>query len=513
MPGNMVTLAVPDHKEIAKGTLGSLVRAAGLTVDTFVSEAARLSVMPGRKPLPRWLLRLPGAEMRPKRRHPTVSASAHARLLICAAAVLLSAPSAAQVAANPATHLWLQRQDVRLPIVRTGDMDLRGAVSAWAGRRDELNRLAGPWLVEPAPLPWNNLALSLIVKYQQNPLRAVRVLALLHAAIGDAVATAQDQSGDEAAQAIAAHAAASAVLDHLYPNEASGRIEALGRMAYAAIALGQPDRLDGWQTAWVAGRQVAARAVSRALEDGASQVWQATTQRPAPAPGRWRAAPPLNFARPLEPLAGTWRTWVLTSGGEIAPPPPPAYGTPAYASETAAVLQVWRTLTAEQKRIADEWNLAHGSVTPAGVWNQRAHQLVQANRLGTAATASLLATLNIAMADAFIACWHVKFTHWTQRPVHAVRQQLDPDFLPYLLTPPFPSYVSGHATASGAAAEVLAAWFPAQRQQVIAWAEEAAQSRLYGGIHFAVDNDEGLKLGRQIGRRVLAQVMPAPGRP
>ena len=175
------------------------------------------------------------------------------------------------------------------------------------------------------------------------------------------------------------------------------------------------------------------------------------------------------------------------------------------------MLQVWRTLSAEQKRSADDWNLEYGSVTPAGVWNQRERQIVQANRLGTAATASLLATLNVAMADA--TCWHVKYSHWTQRPVQAIREQLDTDFLPYLLTAPFSSYVSGHATASGAAAEVLVAWFPAQRQQVMAWADEAAQSRLFGGIHFAIDNDEGLKLGRRIGQRVLAQRAPTLGRP
>lgn len=296
-----------------------------------------------------------------------------------------------------------------------------------------------------------------------------------------------------------------------YPNEAVGRLEAIGRMAYVAVAIGHDDQLNWLEAAWATGRRVATRAITRALEDGADAVWQAP-DHPPEAPGRWRAAPPLNLARPTEALAGTWRTWVLTSGDEIEPPPPPIYGTPAYARETAAVLRAARTLTVEQKRIADEWNLGHGSVTPAGVWNQRARQLVQAQRLGISDTARLMAALNLAMADAFTACWHVKFQHWTQRPVHAIRDQLDPGFLPYLFTPPFPSYVSGHATASGAAAEVLAAWFPEQRQQLIAWAGEAAQSRLYGGIHFPVDNDEGLKLGRQIGLRVLAQAAPAPSR-
>ena len=80
---------------------------------------------------------------------------------------------------------------------------------------------------------------------------------------------------------------------------------------------------------------------------------------------------------------------------------------------------------------------------------------------------------------------------------------MDPDFLPYLLTPPFPGYVSGHAAASGAAAEVLAAFFPERAAELQEWAEEAAMSRLYGGIHFRSDNTEGLRLGRAVGRRVI----------
>lgn len=429
-----------------------------------------------------------------------------------AAALALSAPCPAQTATESVTRLWLTARQASLPGVDAVDMDLRAAVQSWTARQDELNRLPSAWLTDAAPLPWNELALSLVGKYQLNPLRTARLLALLHAAIDDAVVSAAALGAGAAGQTVAAHAAASGVLDHMLPNEATGRFEAMGRMAYVAVALGQGAGLDGLEAAWSEGRLAARRAIARALEDGADKVWQAT-QRPAPAPGLWRAAPPLNFARPLEPLAGTWRTWVLKSGGEIVPPPPPAYGTAEYASETARVLQVARSLTSDHKRSAEDWNLDHGSVTPAGVWNQRARQLMQSQPIGTASSAHLLATLNVAMADAFIACWHTKYTYWTQRPVHAIREQLDPDFLPHVLTPPHPSYVSGHASASGAAAEVLSAWFPHQRQQLLAWAHEAAQSRLYGGIHFQVDNDEGLKLGREIGRRVVARAMPGSARP
>jgi hypothetical protein len=84
--------------------------------------------------------------------------------------------------------------------------------------------------------------------------------------------------------------------------------------------------------------------------------------------------------------------------------------------------------------------------------------------------------------------------------------------------PPFPSYVSGHAAVSSAAAEVLAAYFPEQADEWRAAADEAAMSRLYGGIHFRSDNEEGLRLGRRVGRRVLERGLgrdrlPAGGEP
>jgi membrane-associated phospholipid phosphatase len=84
--------------------------------------------------------------------------------------------------------------------------------------------------------------------------------------------------------------------------------------------------------------------------------------------------------------------------------------------------------------------------------------------------------------------------------VTAIRRELDPSFLSYIATPPFPSYVSGHSTTSGAASTVLDARFPDAARKLRAWADEAAVSRLYGGIHFRSDNEAGLLLGKTIGR-------------
>jgi membrane-associated phospholipid phosphatase len=183
----------------------------------------------------------------------------------------------------------------------------------------------------------------------------------------------------------------------------------------------------------------------------------------------------------------------------LRPGPPPAFGSKRYAREVREVYDVSRALTADQKRIADFWADGPGSVTPPGHWNAIALDLIRSHRLSERAAAHLLAALNTAHADAFIACWDEKYTYWSERPVTAIRRELDPTFLPYITTPPFPSYVSGHSTTSGAASTVLAARFADAARMLRALAVEAAASRLYGGIHFRSDNEAGLALGKKIG--------------
>jgi len=188
------------------------------------------------------------------------------------------------------------------------------------------------------------------------------------------------------------------------------------------------------------------------------------------------------------------------------------YGSVGYWAEVEEVRRVAAGLTAQQKRIAEQWNLDLGSATPPGVWNLHARELVLDRKLGAAAAARVFSTLNVAMMDALIACWYTKFKWWTERPVTVIREHYDPAFTPHVITPAFPSYVSGHSSASGAAAEVLASFFPAEAGRLKGMAQEASMSRLYGGIHFRSDTEAGLELGRKIGARAFAQAMePAAG--
>lgn len=362
------------------------------------------------------------------------------------------------------------------------------------------------WMREPASLVWNDFALKLVVKYRINPLRASRTMALLHVANYEAVRLATREKLPKPAQALALHSAASTMLEYLFPLESPGRYPALGRAAYLAY-ITNTRALKSYDQAWELGQQAAASLINRALLDGASLTWNPADQ-PAMTPGHWRPAPPVFARFPTAPLAARWRTW-LEATRALKAPPPVLYDSPAYWDETQEVLQVNQSLTVEQKKIAEDWNLDQDSVTPSGVWNMRAAQLAEKNHLDTAGAARLFSALNVAMADAMIAAWRVKYEFWTQRPVTAIQEKFDPKFMPYLVTPSFPGYVSAHASVSGAASVVLAGFFPEAGDELQKAAAEAALSRLYGGIHFSSDNNQGLALGHRIGEIVLQQLRQA----
>ena len=111
--------------------------------------------------------------------------------------------------------------------------------------------------------------------------------------------------------------------------------------------------------------------------------------------------------------------------------------------------------------------------------------------------------VNVAMADAGVAAWDTKFTYWDPRPQNGVQDSgVDPNWKSYIDTPFLPSYISGHATYSGAASEVLAWLSPESAGDFRAKAMEAANARIWGGIHWRRDNKVGLDVGKRIGALV-----------
>jgi hypothetical protein len=333
-------------------------------------------------------------------------------------------------------------------------------------------------------LAWTERALAEVRAHRVNPVRAARALALVSVAMNDATRRSRSRA--------AAHPAAATVLGQLFPD----RRAALAARARAA-------RVPPGVAA--AATRAAARVIARARSDGSETHWSA----PVPSgPGLWQPTPP-RFAPPLDPHAGTWRTWHLNRGAQFRPPPPPAPGTDAFDAETQRVYDASRAASPEQRRLAHFWADGPGTVTPPGHWNQIALGMLRARGTGMAEAAALLAQLNTAQADAFIACWDAKFAYWLVRPVTVIQQWwYDPTWSPLLETPPFPAYPSGHATTSAAAATVLSAAFPDARRRLRRLAEEAAQSRLYAGIHFPIDTTAGLALGEAVAREALRSTTP-----
>lgn len=349
---------------------------------------------------------------------------------------------------------------------------------------------------------WPSTVLRLVVKYQQSPLRAARSLSYVHVAMHDAWLHATRARLDAGCAELAAHRAASLVLEQLYPNETPGQFEAQFQ-GWTATLADSPDAM-----ASRCAEAVAHQLLQRSLTDGSGRVW-APRMRPAAFPGMWQPTFPMFAANPAEGLAPSWRPWVPASKDRHDPPVAARPGSEAHANETREVLEVARSLTPGQRRLAEDWNLDAGSVTPAGVWMQIAMRELQlavrsvAPHEATDYVLSASASVAVAMHDAFLACWRVKMRDWSERPITAIRRSLDPGFAPPIVTPGFPSYVSGHATVSAAAATVLAHAIPARAEHFRQLAREAAMSRLWGGIHFRSDNEEGLRLGDSVGRDVL----------
>jgi PAP2 superfamily len=171
----------------------------------------------------------------------------------------------------------------------------------------------------------------------------------------------------------------------------------------------------------------------------------------------------------------------------------------------------------DQRVVARFWSDDPGlSTTPPGHWVEITLAIAARDHLSIAKTADALARLGVAVADAFIGCWHDKYKYDTIRPVTFIKAHIDQKWETVLITPPFPEYPSGHSSQSGAAAAVLTAAFGDQKAFDDAsherdnlgvrhfnsfWdaAKEAAISRLYGGIHFRAAIDQGLEQGKCIG--------------
>ena len=256
-------------------------------------------------------------------------------------------------------------------------------------------------------------------------------------------------------------------------------------------------------------------------------------------PGRWLPTPPM-YATAVEPHWGKIRPMVLDSSSQFDIPRPPVFDVTnknsTYYKALMEVKNVGDSLTEEQKHIADFWDdnpfkmnvsghvmFATKKFSPPGHWLNIVGIAAKAANADFNSTVGAYAITSIAFFDAFIRGWEEKYRSNYVRPETAINKHVNQDWRPYIQTPPFPSYVSGHATNSAAAAETMTSWFGDQLsftdtsllefgianreiKSFRAAAAEAAMSRLYGGIHYRFDNDEGLKAGKQVGELIVQRI-------
>lgn len=409
---------------------------------------------------------------------------------------------------------------------------LPGVNSNTINRDQFTNQLSGNPVIE-----WNGVMLNAVRTASTAPPLASRNMAMVHAAIYDAVNSISKKyspyqvnidapagTSAEAATAAAAHR----VLVSVYPAQAATFNEVYAS-SLAKITDGKAK-----QDGIALGQQVADQIISSRSTDGITKVVQYT---PKTDPGSWVPTPPA-LAAALAPQWGEVTPFAMTSGSQFRPPGPPALEGAKYAEEVNYVQEIGKsdslTRTPDQTVIAKFWANGAGTFTPPGHWNQIAEETATLTGQSLEDSARLFALLNIALADAAISCWDAKYQYNLWRPLTAIRQAdtdnnpnttADPLWTPLLTTPPFPEYTSGHSTFSGAADPVMSAVFGSDYgfadrgdpsvntlrtyENFSEAADESGISRIYGGIHFMSANVNGLSAGRNLGNYVLQNFLTA----
>ncbi len=203
----------------------------------------------------------------------------------------------------------------------------------------------------------------------------------------------------------------------------------------------------------------------------------------------------------LAPLFCNVKLWSVPHVSDVRPGPPPAIGSEEFKAAARELQDHQDNMTEEKRKIANWWSDGLGSYTPPGHWNKFAKDFLIKYKENPLRSARTFAYLNMAVMDAGIACWDAKYFYHYPRPINAI-----PGFKTILGTPNFPSYTSGHSTFSAAASDILSHIFPNEATQCEAWAQEAAESRIYAGIHWRFDAEVGIETGKQVAAYTLEKM-------
>jgi len=379
-------------------------------------------------------------------------------------------------------------------------------------------------------LDWNTIAVNTAVANHQNPFAQARYAAIVQLAVFEAVngitgeyqpylgtITAPPGASAEAAAIEAAYQ----VLSTYFPAS-QATLDADRTNSLASIPDGQA-KIDGIAT----GDAAAAALIALRANDGSSPP-QFKVPGP-PVPGKWQATTSCPIVNGVAVGIGfQWQNvspFGIPNAGDFLLGPPPALTSNEYAKAYNEVMTVGSLDSTERPPDRSNVALFYAASSPTQVFNQAAEQVAQEQGRSLSENARALALINMAMSDSLVASFLNKYHYNFWRPETAIhggdtdgnpKTEPDPSWVPFIVTPCFPSYPSNHGSAGNAAAEVLRRLYgeaghsikvtnPAVPNIVLQYTsfkqitDDISDARVYGGIHFRTDQEAGADLGRAVG--------------
>lgn len=293
-----------------------------------------------------------------------------------------------------------------------------------------------------------------------------------------------------------------------------------------------------WQSSLEYGRKVSAMILAWAAHDHYGDTRKLRRYNYRKEEGKWIPTPPVYMAA-VEPHWKLIRPMALDSASQFKPAPPVPFSRNKDTEFYKLAIHVYdatRSITQEQKEIANFWDCnpfavnVHGHIhfatkklSPGGHWLSIARIAAESVKADITKASAAYTLTAIALFDGFISCWDEKYRSHLIRPESYINAYIDESWKPLLQTPPFPEYTSGHSVISTAAATVLTAFFGQdfsfedtselpygyKARSFSSFTEacnEAAISRLYGGIHYLQAIEEGQVQGRKVGEWVLMRI-------
>jgi hypothetical protein len=286
------------------------------------------------------------------------------------------------------------------------------------------------------------------------------------------------------------------------------------------------------------GEAVAAKILERAGNDNYKTTRGMRKYLGSKHDGKWQPTAP-DYLDGVEPFWSMIKPFMLDSASQCKTPGPPPFSKDTNSTFFQNTLEVYRmgnNLTDSQKTIIQYWDdnpfvmehsghmmFANKKITPGGHWMGIAAIASKKTKATPVKTAQVYALTSIALLDGFISCWDEKYKSEVVRPITVIHNLIDENWEPFLQTPPFPEYPSGHSAISMSAATVLTHLFgenfsfhdDSDKEYIgmerdfnsfYQAAAEAAISRVYGGIHYRSGMEAGAEQGKRVGQLIVERI-------